>query len=145
MTLFASDISNDKKSCIKTGLIYLIVSIFVAVFGAIYELFSHGVYSYFMIYAFSFPLIGGLLPFFLLSFSSIRKPGRIGTNLYHSGIATLTVGSIFEGIIAIYGTTSFLSIFYWITGSALVVIGLICYIISLLIKRGGKPVPTEIS
>ncbi len=50
-------------------LIYLTASIICAVFGAVYEMFSHGVYSFYMIYAFAFPLICGMLPFLLLSFS----------------------------------------------------------------------------
>ena len=40
-----------------------------AVLGAVYELFSHGVYSYFMLYAFLFPLAGGALPLLALSLS----------------------------------------------------------------------------
>ena len=41
---------------------YLTASVFCALFGAVYELFSHGVYSYWMIYAFAFPLLLGAIP-----------------------------------------------------------------------------------
>ena len=42
--------------------VYLSVTVFSALFGAVYELFSHGVYSYCMIYAFAFPLLLGDIP-----------------------------------------------------------------------------------
>lgn len=47
----------------KTALYYLFISLFCILFGAVYELFSHEVYSYFMLYAFVIPLGGGALPF----------------------------------------------------------------------------------
>ena len=40
----------------KTALLYLVAALSAALFGGIYEQFSHGVYSSFMIYAFLFPL-----------------------------------------------------------------------------------------
>ena len=41
---------------------YLAASIVIAAAAAVYGLFSHGVYSYFMTYAFMIPLLGGALP-----------------------------------------------------------------------------------
>lgn len=58
MTLSTSD-----NRYLKTSFIYLIVSIVLMIAGAVYEHFSFGVYSYFMIYAFAIPLAGGALPF----------------------------------------------------------------------------------
>ena len=47
----------------------------LALFGAIYELFSHDVYSYYMIYAFAIPLLMGVLPYeAMLVFN--KYPGR---------------------------------------------------------------------
>lgn len=43
----------------KTACAYLAVSAFCAVFGAVYEHFSHNVYSACMVFAFAFPLAGG--------------------------------------------------------------------------------------
>lgn len=121
--------SVTNRTHLKTAFTYLIISIFVALFGGIYEIFSHGVYSNFMIYAFAFPLVGGCLPFFILGmwkFINIGKPSiclkvpnAITRNLYHSGIATLTIGSIIRGVLDIYGTTSYLSNYYWIVGITL--------------------------
>ena len=101
----------------------------VAAFAAIYELFSHQVYSHFLIFAFLIPLFGGVLPYSLLSGSQrSKKPGILAQCLYNSGLATLTAGSIFHGILEIYGTTSHLSIVYWTIGFSLSILGLIAYV-----------------
>ena len=104
----------------KTAFLYLLASIGCALFGALYELFSHGVYSFYMLYAFAFPLTGGVLPFLAISLfakkdRSVKLPGIS----YHCGIATLTVGSILCGVMEIYGTTNMLTCWYWIVGSFL--------------------------
>ena len=57
---------------LKTSFIYLIVAIVLMVAGAVYEHFSFGVYSYFMIYAFAIPLAGGALPFLAKYMKGIR-------------------------------------------------------------------------
>lgn len=61
-----------QKNAVRTALLYLAATILCAVFGAVYEVFSHEVYSYYMIYAFLFPLIGGALPFFLLNYAVLQ-------------------------------------------------------------------------
>ena len=79
-----------------------------------------------MIYAFVFPLVGGTFPFLAMDLFPCKKyPGTIARNLYHSGIATLTVGSILQGVFEIYGTTNSLCGIYWIVGAILVVMGII--------------------
>lgn len=120
-----------RKTVTKTAFVYLMISIICAAFGAIYELFSHEVYSYFMLYAFLFPLIGGTLPFFVLACSRVRLPDAIACKLYHAGIAALTVGSLFTGVLEIYGTTNRLTAVYWIVGAGLVVCGVGKYLVSL--------------
>lgn len=110
-----SDIKRMKKM-MKTGFVYLFISLFCILFGAVYESFSHGVYSYFMLYAFVFPLVGGVLPFFGMAFSGMPMPSRVSQNLYHSGIAALTTGFLVEGALEIYGTTNRLVSVYWILG-----------------------------
>ena len=99
------------------SLIYLIASLFCVLFGMVYEIFSHEVYSYYMIYAFAFPLVGGTLPFQFIAVIGIKRfPHRFAGKLYHSGIAALTVGSIVRGVLDIYGTTNALADYYWIIG-----------------------------
>ena len=85
-----------------------------------------------MIYAFVFPLAGGTLPFYALSFSQRQFfPERLSLNLYHSGIAALTVGSIFQGVLEIYGTTNRLVRVYGMLGIFFVCAGLLSYFIMM--------------
>lgn len=112
----------------KTGFLYLFISLFCVLFGAIYEYFSHEVYSYFMLYAFVFPLASGALPFFGLAFCRLPLPDRVSSNLYHSGIAALTVGSLFKGALEIYGTTNRLVFVYWVLGAVFLLLGIASYL-----------------
>lgn len=102
---------------------HLIVSGFLAIFGGIYELFSHGVYSGWMIFAFAVPLLlGALLYALLLHFG--KAPGRVFLNLWNAGVACLSVDSVFQGVLAIYGTTNALIVVYPIAGGILMLLGL---------------------
>lgn len=136
-------ISDTDKTCllVKTGLIYLFISMFCALFGAIYEYFSHEVYSYFMIYAFVFPLAGGVLPFLGLTLGKKSFPTKLTYNLYNSGIASLTLGSVCQGILDIYGTSNRLICVYWIMGVLFCLSGIICY----LIQKQKKQTETAIT
>ncbi len=136
MTLSISDTEPGKRNMRKISLIYLLVAIFCALFGIIYEQFSHGVYSGYMIFAFAFPLIGGTLPFAALSlFAHGLLPGRLPRFLYNAGIAALTVGSMMKGVLEIYGTTNDLLKIYRFAGFGFVGIGLIIYAAELLSAR----------
>ncbi|MCD8214054.1 MAG: hypothetical protein LUC97_00140 [Clostridiales bacterium] len=119
--MYTSDI-NFKK----TGLVYLVISAFCMLFGAVYEHFSHEVYSNYMIYAFAIPLIGGTLPACGASLlGKSPKISRAAFNLWNSAAATLTVGCIIKGILEIYGTTNRLTTVYWVIGAILTVSALI--------------------
>lgn len=127
MTLYTSD-TDISKAALRTAFAYLLISLICALFGAVYEVFSHEVYSFFMIYAFAFPLAGGTLPFLALSlFRAKRYPGCVARNLYHSGISTLTAGSIIRGVLDIYGTTNALTGCYWLFGTMLLIGGIIVF------------------
>ena len=124
--MYISGIEGKGSETAKTALVYLILSVFCALFGAVYELFSHEVYSFYMLYAFGFPLVGGALPYGILSaFHLSKSSSALARNLYHSGIATLTVGSIVRGVLDIYGTTNSLSRYYWFVGIFAVVAGVV--------------------
>ena len=116
----------------KLILIDLIATLFCALFGAVYELFSHGVYSYGMLYAFAFPLVLGVLPLLLITMLHAPYPNRFARSAYHAGIAALTVGSLVSGALKIYGTTNPLTLVYWIAGGALIALGMGTYLVSLL-------------
>ena len=120
----------NARSAALTVLAYVVAALACAIFGAVYEMFSHEVYSASMIYAFLFPLAGGALPLAILSIKRMkRKLKRNSLRLYHFGIATLTVGSIVKGILDIYGTTNKLLSVYWYVGTALALTGFILSII----------------
>lgn len=134
--MYTSDIKLNRNRASKTAFVYLLVSLFFVLFGAVYEIYSHEVYSYYMLYAFAFPLIGGTLVFNILSFLKLQKyPNAIARNLYHSGIVTLTVGSVVQGVLEIYGTTNALSDYYWSVGIVLIVIGVVAGIVSFFLQR----------
>ncbi len=134
MSILAAE--KDPKAIKRWEFAYLLISLFCLLFGAVYERFSHEVYSGFMLYAFAVPLIGGTLLCFLLDrFSRERMPGRLVRNLYNSGIAALTVGCIFQGVLEIYGTTNKLMIIYWITGGCFTALAAAGYGFSVLRDR----------
>lgn len=129
MTLCTSDTDN-KARALKTAFIYLLITVFCSVFGAVYELFSHEVYSFYMIYAFAIPLLGGVLPFMLtVMFNASEFPDRLSLNLYNSGIATLTTGSIVNGVLEIYGTDNPLVCAYVFSGVLFILAGIIVYMV----------------
>ena len=124
MILSTSAISGRRK-WIKSGFGYLLLSLFFLLFGAVYEMFSHEVYSPFMIYAFIIPLLGGALPFLWLGlYTKAEYPQPIAAELHRSGISTLTVGSVVQGVLDIYGTTNVWMRIYWLAGVALLAVGL---------------------
>ena len=133
MILFILETDRERIHFFKASFVYLVVTIFCALFGAIYEHFSHEVYSYYMIYAFAYPLIMGVLPFMMIyKCEKIPMPGRISENFYNAGVGTFTVGSIIKGVLLIYGTTNALSKIYFIVGIGMVAFGVIFYLIKYL-------------
>ena len=121
--MFTSDKTADDSRYISVLGVYLSITVFSALFGAVYELFSHGVYSYFMIYAFAFPMLLGVLPFFGMWKRRKAFPGLLAAQLIHAGLAALCIGSIVQGIIEIYGTENVLINVYWIVGGMLTAAG----------------------
>ena len=130
-----SDTEKKPSAKQKLILIDLIAALFCALFGAVYEAFGHGVYSYGMLYAFAFPLALGVLPLYLIEILRAPYPGKALRELWHAGIAALTVGSIVTGVLEIYGTTNPLTVVYWILGGAAVLTGIVGYAFRLLRKK----------
>lgn len=129
--------STDKysKAAAKRTLAYVIITMFTALCGGVYELFGHGVYSYYMLYAFAIPLVCGVLPNLIAAVRGLPKPHKVAYNLYNSGVATLTAGSVFEGVLEIYGTTNDLIYVYLIAGLTLLWAGIIAHIICGMIGK----------
>ena len=115
---------------------YLIISGFCALFSAVYEYFSFGVYAAAMICVFLYPLLGGALPALVLYRLRFTPPqDAVWVWLYRCGLATLTVGSIVQGVLDIYGTENNLTVWYWFVGCGLCIINGILYIIHLFHAR----------
>lgn len=120
MILSILDINEIKKE--TKG--YLIFSIFILIFGIIYEIFSHGIYTPYMYLAFLIPFIFGVIIKIILIKVNIKIP-VISDNLYNSFINTLTIGLIFNGVLIIYGTTNKLIIIYFVTSILLLSLSLL--------------------
>ena len=120
--------ATDKRSA-RCAFVYLLIAIFVAFFGAVYEHYSHGVYSYSMLYAFAYPLIGGTMLFSLFFMCGFSHPPAFARNAWHSGVATLTVGSIVKGVLEIYGTDSSLRAIYTPVGVMFLLVAVMFYIL----------------
>lgn len=87
----------------------------------------------FTAYAFLIPLIGGVLVWSIIgAFSKRRIPGAIFRNLYHSSIAAFTVGSIFNGVIEIYGTKSDFVYIYMACGAVLLMLSIVFCLVDVI-------------
>lgn len=104
---------------------YAIESIVVLIIGAVYELFSHQVYSPFMYLMFMIPLLLGVLPNLavrILDKSFIASKDARAT--YKLGILTLIFGSFLKGVLDIYGTSSVYPILYLPVAGLLLIVAL---------------------
>ena len=126
MILYMLDTKKTKKQIIK----YFIISIFFLLLGYIYELYSHGVYSYYMIYAFLIPLLMGFIPYLIIYIKRFnRNLSELGMRIYNCFILTLTLGCTMKGFLEIYGTTNSLVFIYLKVSIILIIISLIINII----------------
>lgn len=131
---------NDRKIARNSLFIYLGVTVFCAIFGIVYEFFSHGKLSYYMVLGFLWPLIGGVF-FYLLNYLFNRKYllSIWASNFYNASIATLTVGCYFNGALEIYGTTRVIySILYNVFGYTLLCFAILTYIYGIILLNREK-------
>ena len=117
--MFISDTKLRKRT--KGAFIYLGFTLFIGLFSAIYEHFSFGVYSPYMMLAFLVPLALGFLPAIILAYNNIRI-GRLAHDLQYAGVLTLTIGMLIRGALEIYGTTNRLTICYFLAGTILMIL-----------------------
>lgn len=122
MILFMLDIKSNKRQIVK----YLIMSIFFLLFALIYEIFSHGVFSSYMMCAFLIPLLMGCFIYGMIYYT---KTNRYLSNsaliFYNTSILTFTLGSIMKGVLDIYGTTNQMIRIYSKLGISLIIISMI--------------------
>ena len=136
------NISDNRTSQLswKSLLPITLTTVFVFVFAKIYGIFSHGVSSAFMSYAFLLPLTLIFLPKFInlctgnrlwnLSLENADEAGEkklfftsLAFFLWKSGVAVLTVGSIYKGVLDIYGTSGSFEWVYLVVGVLTLVSG----------------------
>lgn len=133
MYILATEGNSLRKNAIGMGC----VSVGAFFFDKIYAVFAHGVRSASMTYLFLYPLLGGVLVYLLLALFCPeiveRRQYRLFVNLYNSGIAALSVGSLLRGIFEIAGTTSQWVAVYMAAGWGMILSDLI-----LLIWKSAK-------
>ncbi|NQN53505.1 hypothetical protein HPA15_03170 [Streptococcus suis] len=136
MTLSTSVTNQTSTRTARTFITYLATTAFLFIFSRIYESLSYGEVSVFMHYMFCVTLIGGGLLLGLLTF----KPNlsRLTFNLWNSGVATITAGSLLRGIINLSGRSTTLDQPYWFVGAGFLILA----VFSLFIKQAKTATPT---
>ncbi len=118
---------------IKNAVGFLFSALLAFIINNVYSIYSHGVSSGAMASAWMLLFCFGTGYFLLMELicgkTGKQIPGRLSLNLYNSGIATLAVGMMIQGVLEIAGSGSDFLILYSIAGIALIVAGLV------LIKR----------
>lgn len=109
MTLYTLDINKKIKK-------FIIITIITLIFSIIYEYFSFGVYSKYMLFASLIPLLMGIIPYIIIKRKGNFNDCMMEDSLYTNGIITLTLGSLVQGVLEIYGTTNILVWIYPIVG-----------------------------
>lgn len=135
-----SSISAESRDQTRRGarirlLRYTLVTVFTAVFGYVYELFSHGVSSPYMVWLFVIPFTVGCLPDLVVRLAPALGAGGDWAQIFRAfAVATLTVGAAVEGVVEIYGTTSEYGVWYLAAGLALLAVAVVLDIAG----RGGR-------
>ena len=106
--------ASDKKKWLGWAGKYAYFSLGCLIFGAVYECFSHGVFSLWMGGMFAWPLILGMIPCLVMGRKGYPLP-RHGWR-YGAAVITWTAGSCMEGVFEIYGSSSPYLVVYWAAG-----------------------------
>lgn len=112
-------ISKLRERIGSTGLRYLFATLFCILLSTVYESFSHGVYSNWMIFLFAYPLLLGVVPFGAFRAEKRFRLGDGALTLWGCGVAALSGGSLITGIMDIYGTKPVFAPIYWTAGAIL--------------------------
>ena len=140
--MFISEKNN--KKVMRTLFVYIGVTLFVALFGIIYELNSNNVYAFEMAFAWIYPLIFGVIMYLALRLVPTRNvPGLLPACGYHLGVGIVTMRSIFIGVIRIYGTTNnamttTYTVLSWVLMPSMIVIYLIIIVLGFLKEKEPK-------
>ncbi len=136
--MYTSERLNRQRLLHSHGLRLLFAAAFTALFGAIYERFSFGVWSFWMVYAFLPFLLGGIWLLVLPKRKAL--PGELFLGLLEPGLVMLTLGSILAGVVEIYGTENRLLSVLPIAGGVLILASAITRVTAARRKRLPKNV-----
>lgn len=127
----------NKKGYLYRFIAYSGITAFIALFGFVYEQFSHGVNSYYMWFAWLLPLFFGAGVYAILCFAPIRiVPGVLAECCYNLGVALLTTRCILKGVLEIYGKTNDrMVLIYLILLIIFISLGVIFYCYGLIFLR----------
>ena len=131
--MYTSERLNRQRLLHSHGLRLLFAAAFVVLFGAVYEHFSFGVWSFWMVYAFAPFLLGGM--WLLILSARKRLPGDLFLGLLEPGLVMLTLGSILAGVVEIYGTENRLLPVLPIAGGILILAAVIARVTAAIRKR----------
>ncbi|MBE5890299.1 MAG: hypothetical protein E7282_04935 [Lachnospiraceae bacterium] len=117
---------------------YISATVFCIIFAAIYEYFSHGVYSNYMIFAFLIPLAGGIISeiFFRCAVNKRRRP-TIAVQVLAGSVIWLTIGCLYQGVLEIYGTTNHLNVLFFWVGIVQFALSIVIYGLGSMKKMNG--------
>ena len=135
MTLFTSE--KNKKKLLIIVLSYVGITAFIALFGAVYEQFSHDVHTPYMWFAWVWVLGFGLIPHLLLYLLPLKKvPGLLSGSIYNFGVAMITSRSIFIGVVTIANTPNQKwEVAYLVISIIALVGGVLLYLIGLSMDK----------
>lgn len=125
----------------KRLIIYIAITLFCGVFSFVYELFSHGIYSMFMVYLFIIPLALGVIPELICKYvPKFRADSAWARLMQNFAVATLATGSTLQGVVEIYGTTNQAIVYYEVVGAVLLVAAIVLWLVKLVRKPNKYPV-----
>jgi hypothetical protein len=88
-----------------------------------------------MTYLFAIPLVLGALPqAIMLKFPKLHVGGSWQKIMHNFAIATLAVGSLLQGVMEIYGTSSPYIVYYLIIGALLLLVSALMWI-NIYVKK----------
>ena len=128
----------NKKKLLIIVLAYVGITAFIALFGAVYEQYSHNVHTPYMWFAWVWVLVFGLVPHIALFFVPTKYvPGLISGCVYNFGVAMITARSLYIGVVTISNTPdlrwimayTIISIIFLVSGVLLFIIGFIIEVI----------------
>lgn len=104
---------------------YAIASGFCVLFSGVYEFFSHGVVSVWMVCLALIPLLLGVVPALACGLIGMRVRS-LTRKLWACGVLTCTLGGCLMGVFEIYGTTSPFVFWYFPVAAVFLVAAMVC-------------------